>query len=285
MKKLILGLIKGTATLLSWIGPRAASPLLQRLFLSPVPRPLHPREQAVMAQAKTQRVSFDGRREIPLYSWGETGPLILLVHGWSGRGSQLSGYVAPLLAQGFRVAAFDAPGHGLADGKLAAMPWWVRSALLVKEHLGPVEGVLAHSLGTSAVTRAQADGLGARALVYVAPPEDPGSYLYKTAETLGFSLQAAALAQAEIEARFQVTMADYLGRNLGPSMDAPLQVFHDEGDQEVLFSEGQALVSHWPGAKLQSFHGLGHNRILREPAVLSGAVDFFTETLSQKVGP
>lgn len=282
MKNVILGLIKGTATFLSWLGPKAASPMLQRLFLSPMPRPLHKRELAIMERAQVQRVAFDARREIPLYTWGERGPLILLVHGWSGRGSQLSGYVEALLAKGFRVAAFDAPGHGLADGKLAALPWWTRSALLAKEHLGPIHGVLAHSLGTAAVTRAQADGLDAKALVYVAPPENPGNYLYKTAETLGFSRAAATLAQAEIEARFSVTMDDFQGRVLGPQMGAELQVFHDEGDQEVLFSEGEALVSHWPNARLQSFHGLGHNRILREPAVLSGAVSFFTESLAQQ---
>jgi hypothetical protein len=140
-------------------------------------------------------------------------------------------------------------------------------------------------LGTAAITRAQADGLGAQALVYVAPPENPGSYLNKTAETLGFSPAAATLAQAEIEARFQVTMSDYMGRTLGPKMAAALQVFHDEGDQEVLFSEGQALVSHWPGAKLESFHGLGHNRILREPAVLSGTVQFFRDSLARQTAP
>jgi pimeloyl-ACP methyl ester carboxylesterase len=279
MKKFILGLIQGTATFLSWLGPKAASPLLQRLFLRPVPRPQHEREQGIMAQATVQRVRFDAEREIPLYTWGKSGPLVVLVHGWSGRGSQLSGYVAPLLATGFRVAAFDAPGHGLADGKEGAIPWWVRSLHLAKEHLGPIHAVLAHSLGTAAATRAQFEGLGAKALVYVAPPDNPGNYLYTAAEVLGFSAQAAALAHAEIEASFGVSMADYQARVLGPQMQAPLLVFHDEGDQEVLFSEGQALVSHWPNSELRSFHGLGHNRILREPAVLSGAVEFFLQAL------
>lgn len=279
MKKLILALIKGSAALLSWIGPQAASPLLKRLFLRPVPRPLHPREHAAMAHAKVERLDFDAQRQIAVYTWGDSGPLIVLVHGWAGRGSQLSGYVAPLLAKGFRVAAFDAPGHGLADGTQGAIPWWVRSLHLCREHLGPIDGILAHSLGTAAVTRAQCEGLGAKALVYVAPPENPGSYLYTTAQALGFSRAAATVAQAQIEAEFGVTMEDYQGRELGPKMQAPLLVFHDEGDQEVLFSEGRALVSHWPQAELRSFHGLGHNRILREPAVLSGAVDFFQQGL------
>src|SRR5687767_6768036 len=43
--------------------------------------------------------------------WG-SGPVVYLVHGWGGRGSQLAPYVEPLTATGHRVVLFDAPAHG-----------------------------------------------------------------------------------------------------------------------------------------------------------------------------
>ena len=46
--------------------------------------------------------------------WG-AGPVVYLVHGWGGRGSQLASFVEPLLAGGFRVVMFDAPAHGDSD--------------------------------------------------------------------------------------------------------------------------------------------------------------------------
>ena len=43
-----------------------------------------------------------------MYSWG-SGPTVLLVHGWEGRGSQLSAFAPALVKAGFRVVAVDMP--------------------------------------------------------------------------------------------------------------------------------------------------------------------------------
>jgi hypothetical protein len=43
--------------------------------------------------------------------WGE-GPVVYLQHGWGGHRQQLGALVAPLVAAGYRVVAFDAPSHG-----------------------------------------------------------------------------------------------------------------------------------------------------------------------------
>jgi len=52
-------------------------------------------------------VAIEGRR-LNGVSWGE-GPVVLLVHGGSGWGQQMSVDVEPLVAAGFRVVAWDAP--------------------------------------------------------------------------------------------------------------------------------------------------------------------------------
>src|SRR5688572_16391660 len=57
---------------------------------------------------------------LPTWTWSPSGasartedpPTILLVHGWEGRGAQLAAFIEPLVAKGFRVVTFDAPGHG-----------------------------------------------------------------------------------------------------------------------------------------------------------------------------
>ena len=50
------------------------------------------------------------------------GPRILLVHGWGGHAARLRRYVRPLNAAGFRVVAFDAPGHGGSGGGPVSLP-------------------------------------------------------------------------------------------------------------------------------------------------------------------
>jgi len=42
---------------------------------------------------------------------------VLLVHGWGGRGAQLASFVEPLVARGFSVLTFDAPGHGASAAR------------------------------------------------------------------------------------------------------------------------------------------------------------------------
>jgi alpha-beta hydrolase superfamily lysophospholipase len=42
---------------------------------------------------------------------------ILLVHGWSGRGTQLFKIADELLKQGYSTISFDAPAHGKSPGK------------------------------------------------------------------------------------------------------------------------------------------------------------------------
>ena len=52
--------------------------------------------------------------EVRGHVWGE-GPVVYLVHGWAGRGSQLAGFVEPLTAAGFRAVLFGAPAHGSSE--------------------------------------------------------------------------------------------------------------------------------------------------------------------------
>ena len=51
------------------------------------------------------------------WRWGRArDPVVVLVHGWGGRGTQLRAFIARLLARGLSVVAYDAPGHGMTGG-------------------------------------------------------------------------------------------------------------------------------------------------------------------------
>ena len=45
-------------------------------------------------------------------------------------------------------------------------------------------------------------------------------------------------------------------------------------DRDVPYAGGAALARAWPDASLRTTHGLGHRRILRDPEVISWAMDF-----------
>src|SRR5262245_3439937 len=106
----VMPLVRVGGRALSALAPSFAARVAERLFLTP-PRHRRPAaEIALLEQAAARPLVVNGRR-VEMWKWGR-GPVVLLVHGWSGRGAQLGGFVAPLVARGFSVVTFDATGHG-----------------------------------------------------------------------------------------------------------------------------------------------------------------------------
>lgn len=276
MNSTIVRVFRIGARLTSTVSPKLGAAWLERLFLTPRRWPIAAIEEERMASAERRVLRFDSARELPVYTWGN-GPPVLLAHGWSGRGSQMSGFVAPLVERGFSVTTFDAPGHGAADGRLSGLPEMASSLELVASHLGQVHAVVAHSLGASATTMALSRGLEVARAVYIAPPENPGDYLFRAAEYLGFSRRAAQSAQALMEKRFGVPFQDAKGTQLASELDVPLLVIHDLRDREVPHDDGQRLAAAWPGSQLMTTNGLGHSRILSDPSVVDAVAGFVTD--------
>lgn len=258
-----------------WAGdaiPSLSARMLALLFTRPMSRAPSARETGWMAASTPSRLSFEGGRLV-VHTWGD-GPVVLLVHGWSGNASQLGLYAEPLVALGFRVVAFDGPAHGSSDGRLSSLPQFARAIREVADQVGPVSAIVAHSLGSAATTLALSDGLDAERVVYLAPPEDLPGYLARLGRRIGFGPDIAVRAQRLLEARFGAPFEQARGRHLAPSMTARLLAFHDARDREVPHAEGQLLVDRWPGARLVTTDGLGHNRILADPGVADQAVAF-----------
>jgi pimeloyl-ACP methyl ester carboxylesterase len=141
---------------------------------------------------------------------------------------------------------------------------------------GGIEAVVAHSLGGPATTVAIARGLSVERLVYVGSPVDPSSWVDLLADALGLGDDARAHMLRAIEARAGMPLAKLDLVRLAGTMRAPLLVAHDRTDREVPWRAGRALVDAWPNAALLTTEGLGHRRILRDPAVIGAAVAFLT---------
>ena len=273
-------LSRATAT----IAPPLAARWFERLFLTPRRFPTPKREAEWLASARRSKLQFDEHRSLPLYIWGD-GPVVLLAHGWSGRGSQMAGFAQALVHEGFQVIAFDAPGHGQADGNRSSLPEVANTIEHVAEAVGPVHAIVAHSLGTAASTIALSRGLPVQKLVYVAPPENPGDYLYRIARFLGFGDAIARRTQARIEKRYDYPFELCRGSTLAAELDIPLLVVHDLDDRDVPHEDAVRLVEAWPGARLMTTSGLGHHRILRTEKVIRAAADFLKPASPQPVLP
>jgi pimeloyl-ACP methyl ester carboxylesterase len=243
------------------------------LFFRPIPYPIPKRERAFRAKWQVGFVSFKGE-ELPVYAKG-TGPqTVLLVHGWSGRGSQFFEMAEALVQSGWRVITFDAPAHGTSKRKRSEMPEFVEVILQLEAQMGPITSGIGHSLGGVALANAMNRGLPLKQLVLM------GSPATITQVTRDFCTRVEAPAVI-----FNRIMA-FLRKNyhiepdeLGAANQVQLRpvaglLIYDRDDRDVDLSEGELLHSVWSGSQLIVTDGLGHRRILRNEGVIHSVVAF-----------
>ena len=281
---MFLALIRGLFRVLSLIAPAAASALAIHLFRRPRRYATPPREREVMAGARPFRVRAGASMRLQCWSWEpasssrpEDAPLVMLMHGWEGRGSQMAVFAAPLVKAGFRVVTFDAPAHGASTGRKSSLPHFTWALRAVAASQGTPHAIIAHSMGCASATLALRDGLEVQRLVFVAPPLDPSNYTRQFGEI--FRLPEATIAglRNRVEERFLRPWSDYSPAESAPRMRARLLIIHDRNDVEVPYAGGARLSELWPGARLLTTEGLGHRRVLRDENVVREAVSFVGE--------
>jgi pimeloyl-ACP methyl ester carboxylesterase len=199
---------------------------------------------------------------------------VLLVHGWGGHGGRLTPFVEPLTRAGYSVVSFDAPGHGTASGRRSALPEFVEAIRAVARSHGPFDAAIGHSMGGAACALALRGGLQVRRLVMLAPPADPEKYSGRFARFFCIPPGARDAMKRRLEARYRMAW-EHLRVSGGPGASrARLLVFHDPRDWKVPYRDALEIVASWPRAELVSVRGLGHHRILRDPAVIARSVAF-----------
>lgn len=255
------------------VSPPLAGRLAFHLFCTPLRYAEPPRETEALRRAERFSIPF---RDVHLaaYGWGE-GPAVLLVHGWSGRGSQLGAFVEPLVASGHRVVAFDLPAHGRTPGRRTNALVATEAVLRVGEAIGPLRGVIAHSFGALCATLALRDGLAAGRVVYVAPAASASQAVSGFSRQFGLAAPAERGLRGEMERRFGPDVwPRFSGRACAPGLrGVPALICHDLEDPEVPYEEGRSLADSWPGARMMTVAGLGHRRILRDERVIGEAVE------------
>ena len=230
----------------------------------------------VAAQAGRETLQVDGL-PVAIYRWG-AGPVVLFVHGWSGRGSQAAAFVEPLLHAGFQVLAVDAPGHGETPGDSTNILECAAVLQAIEQAYGPLHGAITHSFGGMVLVYAMQHGLRVQRVVSLSAPATVEFLIDGFAQTLSMPPAVVASLRRRMELRFA---DNFWGRismlNNVRDLNVPALVIHDADDASVPWQQGEMIAAAWPGARLMKTQGLGHGRILRDPAVVEAAVAFISQ--------
>jgi pimeloyl-ACP methyl ester carboxylesterase len=253
------------------VAPAIAERVAERLFMTPPRHPPPPAEKAALEGAEPFALRAGGT--IVRGSRLGQGPAVLLVHGWGGRGGQLAAYAPSLVAGGCSAVAFDGPGHGASGGRTSNLARLAEAIQVVAGRFGG-RAAIGHSFGGAALALALHRGLDLDAAVLVGAPRTPRGFFDPFCAALGLRDATRDGVRRRIERKVGIPMDDLDLPRLAAALAVPALVVHDRADAEVPFEHGAAIAASWPGARLLPTAGLGHRRILRDPAVVGEVASF-----------
>jgi pimeloyl-ACP methyl ester carboxylesterase len=259
--------------------PGLAMPLLERRFFAPGRR-------GAALDASAARTVFGvsvGASRVKVAVFGE-GPLVILVHGWSGAASQFKELTSTLTAAGYSVACFDAPAHGGSPGVTTNVFEFVEVVLKIERQLGQARALVGHSLGGTAAAVAASRAERPVGLVLVAPMPSFQFALDGFARIARLTDAQKQRLGRRIETRLPSARSELDLRSLRLAGKRTL-IIHDRDDRAIPLQSSQDLQRSWSNTQLSTSRGLGHNRILSDPLVLREVLAFVrsqpsTETTS-----
>lgn len=216
---------------------------------------------------------------IQVYSWGQ-GPLVLLIHGWNGRGLQLGGFVAPLLERGFKIISLDLPGHGESEGTSCNILRISQALIELARQIGKPSAIIAHSFGVSGAAYALNHGLQCDLFVSISAPFSSRWLLDLYCRSIRFQPKLIPRLFDLIEQRFENGFMDSISTdNNFEKLTIPGKIVHDRDDADVPWQHAELLAQRWKKAELYPTEGLGHQRILHNSKVNADIADYIAKQL------
>ena len=262
------------------VSPRKAAEQAFRIFCTPYSKGVKQKEPPIFHKALRHELLFETHRTKG-FQWKPdqpNGQKILIVHGFSSYSYKFEKYIQPLLKEGFEILAFDAPAHGLSEGKMLNALIYMRFLATIEQNFGPVHGFIAHSLGglASALLAEQMSHAVARKLVLIAPATETSSAI-RGFYTL-FRIKAPVQAAFE-ELIFEMTgktAAYFSTGRVVQLLQFPVLWIHDQGDRICPYSDTVPIQAmQLPHVRFMITAGLGHNKIYRDKQVMTAILGFF----------
>jgi pimeloyl-ACP methyl ester carboxylesterase len=234
-------------------------------------------EQSVAGNAEHTTLPVEGI-PVAVYRWG-AGPVVVFVHGWSGRATQVAAFVEPLTAAGYCVIAFDAPAHGKTPGRRTNILEFAAALRAVAAAYGPPYGAITHSFGGMALAYALQQDVDAERVVCISAPARLEFLVERFSRMLTLPAAVQTDLRRRLEKRFTADVWELMSTDSNArTLDIPALIVHDRDDREVPWRQGEMIATAWPGAQWLATRGLGHRRILRDAATVQAVVDFLGET-------
>ncbi|MFN0214258.1 MAG: alpha/beta fold hydrolase [Saprospiraceae bacterium] len=274
LKALGLGL-----NLWSIVAPQHAATTTTKIFSKPPKTRLRPKERQFLSTARQVRRKLAGQNIVE-YHWGkESAALVLLSYGWAYNAGRWRHFVPVLVDAGFRVLAYDPPGHGLAPSGTMNIPANAAIIRALLKDYGPVSTMVGHSFGGGSSIYALKDLPASmhpsRMVVMASFSFAPRIFLeYKKALGLWSPLYWRMVRGFEERIGHSIDHFDFaLMAADFPHINALL--VHDPADPVTPYSESRRYHDFWPGSHLYGPKEGGHH--LGTAGITRAVLEFLLE--------
>ena len=257
--------------------PTLSKGIIKRLFFTPTTYKSTPVEKKYLENGKRFEIAIHDKA-VECWKWG-SGPSILLAHGWNGRGIQLHHFIEPLIQRGYSVITYDAPGHGESQGRTSSYFEFSDTirTLLSSPNGHEIRGVIAHSLGGSAVVNSIEKENLALDAVLIAPALRLKEVLYGFFDYVGLPRAIYEIIIKEYEDQFGYNMHRDNPANLLGEINSKILIVHDKNDPTIPYADSKEISERFPNIELHTTERLGHKKVLADSSVVNRAIDYFGE--------
>jgi pimeloyl-ACP methyl ester carboxylesterase len=263
MKKIFFKLIGAGFNLVSFIFPALATRWAILLFSTPQRNPVREKEKAFL-DAALQIRSVVGDLPIVEYHWGpQDGTIILLSYGWEYNAGRWRHFVPAMIAAGYRVIAYDPPGHGLAPNGQMNIPYNAAIIRYLIKKYGQPEVIIGHSFGGGSSVYALSEldrGLHPKRLVVMAAFSFAPRIFKEFAQALSIRPALYYRVVRAFEQRVGKRLEDFdFARMVAEMPHIRGLVVHSPGDTVTPYAEARRFYDLWDGAAIFSPATGGHH--------------------------
>ena len=259
------------------VSERKAAEVAFHLFCTPYLSKSKKESPAIFHKAEKLSFSFQNHT-VKGFRWYAPHPnnkTVLICHGFNSSCYKFEKYVSLFLKEGFAVLAFDAPAHGLSDGKILNAVLYKEMIAAIEKLYGTLDSIMGHSLGGLAASLAAEEMPDLKKLVLIAPATETKSALDLFCRIIHVKKDIRKELENIIEELEHKPAHWYSVTRAIQNISASILWIHDDGDTICPYSDTKTIQQlQLPHVRFVTTQHLGHNKIYRDSKVQKMIVDF-----------
>ena len=276
-QRIAINFYKTKINALAMVSPKKAAEYAFKIFCTPYSgKPVRP-EPTNFQEAQKVNINFEG---LTIRGWHwqpkePNGKKILIAHGFDSFSYRFEKYIQPLLKSGFEVFAFDAPGHGISDGKTINALMYSQLMVKINNTFGGLYGIMAHSIGGLAASLAAEHLPALQKLILIAPAVETTTAIDGFIKFIGLNDDLKQKLTNYIVDFSQKPITYFATSRAVKKITTPTLWLHDTEDRICTFEDVKPVVAlHLPHIEFYFTTGLGHSKIYREGKTVKKIIDF-----------